>query len=177
MLYSKPCFFIWTCILILSNNLKIQAKRCLPLSRCQEVQWIAQNQAELDMITPNILHQMICGSDGGQPLVWCNDVEGGIEDSSLYGAFQMMEQRPSDCFGQLKVYTAMENSLQIYKFRTGRSYRNLRNMNRIYRIASMGNCCWKMHLRPSFRGSGRKIAAGFDDVPPFQFLSLKSTNC
>ena len=172
---SSRRYFIWTWILIVSNTLFIQAKRCLPLSRCQEVQWIAEKQAELD-ISSKILNQISCGFEGGQPKVWCN-VEGGIEDSSLYGTFQMLVQRPSQCIGQLKVYTAMENSLQIYNFRTGRSYGNLRNLNRIYRISSLGNCCWKMHLRPSFRGSGHKITAGFDDVPPFQFLSLKSTIC
>ena len=172
---SSRRYFIWTWILIVSNTLFIQAKRCLPLSRCQEVQWIAEKQAELD-ISSKILNQISCGFEGGQPKVWCN-VEGGIEDSSLYGTFQMLVQRPSQCIGQLKVYTAMENSLQIYNFRTGRSYGNLRNLNRIYRISSLGNCCWKMHLRPSFRGSGQKITAGFDDVPPFQFLSLKSTIC
>ena len=106
-------------ILIVSNTLFIQAKRCLPLSRCQEVQWIAEKQAELD-ISSKILNQISCGFEGGQPKVWCN-VEGGIEDSSLYGTFQMLVQRPSQCIGQLKVYTAMENSLQIYNFRTVRA--------------------------------------------------------
>ena len=157
--------FIWP---ILSNH--ANAKRCLPLSRCQEVQWIAEKQAQLDIN----LDQLTCGYEE-EPLVWCN-VQGAIEDSTSYAIFDMI-RRPTQCTGQLKVYTAMENSLQIYNFRTGRSYRNLRSLDNIYRITSLGDCCWRIHQRRGFRGPGQKISLSFDDVPPFQFLSLKSTYC
>ena len=119
-----------------------------------------------------LLSQVACGFNR-EPLVWCS--VDTIEDSTQYGIFDMSEE--SQCTGQLKIYTAMNNALQIFKLRTGRIYRNLKGLKNIYRITADGNCCWQIHPRRSLRGLGRQINFGYDNIPPFQIISLKSISC
>ena len=160
---------------ILGIGVSASEKRCIPLSRCQEVKWIVEAQPRLSMNTNELLSQVGCGFNAAtmEPKVWCN--VGTIEESTHYGIFDMSEQL--QCIGQLKIYTAMNNALQIYKLRTGRLYRNLNGLKNIYRITADGTCCWKVHPRRSLRGLGRQISFGYDDIPPFKIISVKSTSC
>ena len=126
---SHKLVHIFVLIFVINSVKSAQEKRCIPFSRCQEVKWIAESeQTRLPINTNAFLSQVACGFNG-EPLVWCS--VGTIEESSQYGIFDMTGQ--SQCLGQLKIYTAMNNALQIFRLRTGRLYRNLNRLSNIYR--------------------------------------------
>jgi len=150
-------------------------KQCVPYSSCNEIIWLQENQ---EVQTHLDLNGVNCGYER-EPLVWCN-----IDDMTIgeVGHTRVTEMRSSndDCSGHLQVYfVSRRGQLQLAKLHTRRrrNYSRLSRISNVYRVAVQGNCCWKLHQRPNFRGEFNLLDLGYDSQFNLRFASAQAVEC
>merc|ERR1739848_383893 len=144
-------------------------QECVPLSQCEQIQWIQEHRESVPQLNFN---ELSCGFGNGEPNVWCefNTIQ-GVQPHALMGS----QRISSRCTGFLKVhFVTPESKLRILPLR-----RSLRRIvkRQFYRVSVIGNCCWKIYDNRYFTGSHQHLTQGFDDAPNFQFSSAKIVDC
>merc|ERR1719210_2556525 len=151
----KHCL-IFFCLISLCYGEEESITECIPISQCDQFQWISNHNQAL----PNFdLNQLNCGYSFEMN-----------EHMALATRTGMQE-----CRGYLKIhYLESGSRLRALKLR-----RKLRKIARkeFYRISVNGNCCWRLYEKSHFRGYNQHLTPGFDNMPEFQFSSAKIVEC
>merc|ERR1712051_1159216 len=151
----------------LSNcqEFEVAEKQCVPYSSCSEISWLYQNGALQNEI---------------DPLVWCHIDDMAIDNSNGGDIITSMISGGDSCVGHLQVYhVSQRRGLQLAKLHTRRrrNYSRLSRISNVYRVAVQGNCCWKLHQRPNFRGEFELLDLGFDAQFSGRFASAQAVEC
>jgi len=148
-------------------------KRCVPFSTCNEINWLFRNP---DIAANFDMNELQCGF-GTEPLVWCHNNEYSI---TRHNSATDMISSSDECSGHLQVYfVSQRRGLKMVKLQTSkrRTYSRISRITNVYRVAVRGNCCWKLHQRPNFRGEFNHLELGFDAPFTERLASAQAVEC
>lgn len=133
----KHCL-IFFCLISLCYGDEESITECIPISQCDQFQWISNHNQAL----PNFdLNQLNCGYsfELNEHMVMC-EIDTMIDGRNDHIALETRTGM-QECRGYLKIhYLESGNRLRALKLR-----RKLRKIARkeFYRISVNGNCCWR----------------------------------
>ena len=132
----KHCL-IFLCLISTCYGDEESITECIPMSQCDQLQWISNHRQVLPTFD---LNQLGCGmSFSGEPNVFC-EIDTTIEYLNPSTAMAT-RTGVQGCRGYVKIhYLESETRLRVIKLK-----RKIRKIARkqFYRVAVNGNCCWR----------------------------------